>query len=43
VGLGLYQDDITPHHEGEGCDESYIRMILFQIMRERVVVRAMLG
>jgi hypothetical protein len=23
----LYQNDISPNHEGEGCGESYSRMI----------------
>ena len=36
----LYQDDISPNHEGEECGESYSRMIFLQIMRERGVVRA---
>ena len=43
VSWKLYQDDITLNHEGEGCRESYSRMISPQIIRERVVVRAMPG
>jgi hypothetical protein len=39
----LYQNDISPNHEGEGCGESYSRMIFLQIMRERSVVRAIPG
>jgi hypothetical protein len=36
----LFQDDISPNHEGEECSESYSRMIFLQIMRERSVARA---
>ena len=36
----LYQNDISPNYEGEGCGESYSRMIFLPIMRERGVVRA---
>ena len=39
----LYQDDITLNHEGEGCSESYTRMILLQIMRQRSEMRAIPG
>ena len=39
----LYQEDITPHHGGEACGESYTWMILLQIMRERGVVRPIPG
>ena len=39
----LYQNDISPNHEGEGCGESYSRMIFLQIMRDRSVVRAIPG
>ena len=39
----LYQVDITPNREGEVCGESYTRMILLQIMRERGVVRGIPG
>jgi hypothetical protein len=35
----LYQNDISPNHEGKGCGESYSRMIFLQIMRKRSVVR----
>jgi hypothetical protein len=36
----LFQDDISPNHEGEECGESYTRMIFLQIVGERGVVRA---
>jgi len=39
----LGEVDITPNHGGEWCAESYARMISLQIMRERGVVRAILG
>jgi hypothetical protein len=39
----LYQNDISPNHEGKGCGESYSRMIFLQIMRDKSVVLQRFG